>query len=224
MVSIEPAEHIDISEQFYVLPILEAEQAWLASGYTTRLLRVASIPIEDDPLSQGPGREELLQDYRVGIVFAIDTTSSMGPYIERTREAVRRIYQQIEGSGIADRVSFGMVGYRDNVEVAPELDYVSQVFAPLEPHQDPRRFLDQIDFMSAAPVSSRGFNEDAMAGRDDGHEHAGMAGLRRPLHHPDHRCRAAPWPATPSPPPAWDRARSTRWPSRTASPSSACTC
>ena len=164
VVSIEPAEHIDISEQFYVLPILEAEQAWLASGYTTRLLRVASIPLEDDPLSQGPGREELLQDYRVGIVFAIDTTSSMGPYIERTREAVRRIYDQIEGSGIADRVSFGMVGYRDNVEVAPELDYVSQVFAPLEPHQDPRRFLDQIDFMSAAPVSSRGFNEDAMAG------------------------------------------------------------
>ena len=165
VVSIEPAEHIDINEQFYVLPILEAEQVWLASGYTTRLLEVASIPLNVDPLSQGrPTEVDLLRDYDVGIVFVIDTTSSMGPFIDRTREAVRRIYRQIEGSPIADRVSFGLVGFRDNVEAAPELGYVTEVYAPLVAGRGAEAFLDRIDAMAAAPTSSVGFNEDSLAG------------------------------------------------------------
>ncbi len=164
VISIEPAEHIDITRQFYILPILDAEETWLSSGFSTRVLEVASIPLETDPMNQMPSRDELLRDYTVGIVFVIDTTNSMGPYIERTREAVRRIYRQIEGSPIADRVSFGMIGFRDNTDVAPELEYLTRVFAPLEPNQDPTTFLRQIESMRAAEVSSRGFNEDTMAG------------------------------------------------------------
>jgi hypothetical protein len=164
VVSIEPAEHIDITEQFYVLPILEAQQTWLASGFTTRVLEVASIPLETDPLNQMPGRDELLRDFTVGIVFVIDTTNSMGPYIDRTREAIRRIYDQIGGSEIARRVSFGMVGYRDSIRDFADLEYDTRVFAPLEANQDPGRFLRQIDAMRPASISSRGFNEDAMAG------------------------------------------------------------
>lgn len=164
VISIEPAEHIDITEQFYILPILQAEETWLASGFTTRVLEVASVPLEEDPLNQMPDREDLLRDFRVGIVFVIDTTNSMGPYINRTRDAVRRIYQQIEGSPIADRVSFGMVGYRDDVECRPELEYLTRIFAPLEYGQSPSVLLEQIDAMAPSTVSSCGFNEDAMAG------------------------------------------------------------
>lgn len=164
VISIEPAEHIDITEQFYVLPILQAEQTWLASGFTTRVLEVASIPLETDPLNQMPSREDLLRDFTVGIVFVIDTTNSMGPYIDRTRQAIRRIYDRIEGSEIAERVSFGMIGYRDSVRDFAELEYDTRVFAPVEANQDPARFLTQISAMQPAGISSRGFNEDAMAG------------------------------------------------------------
>ena len=167
VVSIEPAEHIDITDQFYVLPILEAEETWLASGFTTRLLRVASVPLESDVADQMPSREDLLRDFRVGIVFVIDTTNSMQPYIERTRQAVRQIYDQIAGSDIADRVSFGMVGFRDSIEAAPNLGYVTQIFSPIEAGQDPNGFLTEINAVAAADVSSRGFNEDSMAGLYD---------------------------------------------------------
>ncbi|MCB9960311.1 MAG: VWA domain-containing protein [Rhodospirillaceae bacterium] len=165
VISIEPAEHVDINEQFYVLPILEAERVWLASGYTTRLLEVASVPLNADPLNQGtPSAEDLLRDFRVGIVFVIDTTSSMGPYIDRTREAVRRIYQQIEGSPVADRVSFGLVGFRDNISAVPELEYDTRVFAPLTPSASGRTLLAQLDQIRPATISSLGFDEDALAG------------------------------------------------------------
>ena len=164
VISIEPAEHIDITDQFYVLPILQAEQTWLASGFTTRVLEIASIPLEADPLNQMPGRDDLLRDYRVGIVFVIDTTNSMGPYIDRTRQAIRRIYDQIGGSPIAERVSFGMVGFRDSVDGLAELEYPTRIYASLETNQDPARFLTRINAMQASVISSRGFNEDSMAG------------------------------------------------------------
>ena len=173
VVSIEPAEHIEITEQFYVLPILQAEQAWLASGFTTRVLEIASIPLETNPLNQMPGPDELLRDYRVGIVFVIDTTSSMGPYIDRTRQAVRQIYDEIGGSAIAEHVSFGMVGFRDNVDGLAELEYPTRVYASLEAGQDPARFLTRINAMQASAISSRGFNEDSMAGL---HEAINLAG------------------------------------------------
>ena len=164
VISIEPAEHIDISRQFYLLPILEADTAWLASGFTTRVLRVASIPLQANTVVRGPTPEEILRDFRVGIVFVIDTTISMGPYIDRMREAVRRVYERIGDSEIAERVSFGVVGYRDNVALRPELQYLSRVFAPLERDQDPGRLLNDINAIQPAAVSSRGWTEDAMAG------------------------------------------------------------
>ena len=164
VVSIEPAEHIDISRQFYLLPILQAETAWMESGFTTRVLRIASIPLQANTVVRGPAPEEVLRDFRVGIVFVIDTTISMGPYIDRMREAVRRVYERIGDSEIAERVSFGVVGYRDNLEERPELQYLTRVFAPLERDQDPARLLNDINAIQPAAVSSVGWTEDALAG------------------------------------------------------------
>ncbi len=165
VISIEPAEHIDITQQFYLLPILEAESAWLASGFRSRILEVASVPLNSSPMvSDGPSPEEALRDFKVGIVFVIDTTISMGPFIERTREAVQRISARVGDSEIADRVSFGMVAYRDNIEIAPELEYTTRVYAPLQLDQPVDAFLSEIGDVGPAEVSSRGFNEDAIAG------------------------------------------------------------
>lgn len=165
VISIEPAEYIDITQQFYLLPILEAESAWLASGFTSRILEVASVPLNSSPMiSDVPSQEDALADFKVGIVFVIDTTISMGPYIDRTREAVRRISARIGDSDIADRVSFGMVAFRDNIEIAPELEYTTRVYAPLRVDQPVEAFLTQIGDVGPAEASSRGFNEDAIAG------------------------------------------------------------
>ena len=170
VIAIEPETPPDLSEQFYLLPILDAEEVYLDSGYDTRLLHVASIPLDADPADDPRSAltyEEALAAFEVGIVFVIDTTTSMGPFIERTQEAVRRVYERIGDSEIADRVSFSLIGFRDNVQLRPELEYVSEVFVPLESGQSTDVFLEAIARMTAADVSSAGFNEDAMAGLRD---------------------------------------------------------
>jgi hypothetical protein len=86
----------------------------------------------------------------------------MGPYIDRTREVVRDVYEQLDAAGLADRVSYGLVGYRDSTKAVPALGYVSRIFADLTSSGE--SFLSGVQNLQAANVSSEGFNEDAYAG------------------------------------------------------------
>lgn len=168
----EPETYVDPNRQFYLLPILGFQEADLESGHTAMLLNVAAVTLQagDQDLlasdmapaqSAAPARPA---DYRAGIVFVIDTTTSMGPYIDRTRAAVRRIYDRLKGSPLGGALSFGLVAFRDNVEAAPGLDYVSRVAATLKDGRDPAAFLSKVARVEEAKVSSKGFNEDAFAG------------------------------------------------------------
>lgn len=149
VIAVQPDGFIDIRRNFYLVPILSHEDV-LVGDYQARLLEVASVPLDyPDP-------------YRAGIVFVIDTTVSMQPYIEQTREIMRGIYEQIENAGLSERVSYGLVGFRDNTDVAPGLEYVSRVFADLTGSGE--EFLSQVASVSAATASSQGFNEDPYAG------------------------------------------------------------
>jgi len=150
--ALQPEGFIDIRRNFYLVPILSHEDV-LAGDYQARLLEVASVPLRfsaaDDP-------------YRAGIVFVIDTTVSMQPYIERTRELVRDVYEKIAEAGVTDRVSYGLVAFRDNVSAAPGLGYLTRVYSELT--DDPQTFLSQVAGVRATTVSSRDFNEDPYAG------------------------------------------------------------
>lgn len=149
VVAIQPDGFVDIRRNFYLVPILNHEDV-LVGDYQARLLEVASVPLDyPDP-------------YRAGIVFVIDTTVSMQPYIEQTREIMRDIYEQIDSAGLSERVSYGLVGFRDNTGAAPGLGYVSRVFADLTGSGE--EFLQQVAGVSAATASSQGFNEDPYAG------------------------------------------------------------
>lgn len=152
--AVQPDTFIDIRRNFYLVPILRHEDVF-AGNYQTRLLEVASVPL-NLPEGQDP--------YRAGIVFVIDTTVSMQPYIEQTREIMRGVYAQIEAAGLSNRVAYGLVGFRDNTTAVPGLEYVSRVFADLT--GSGTEFLSQVGSVRAATVSSQGFNEDAYAGID----------------------------------------------------------
>ncbi|MDZ4729515.1 MAG: vWA domain-containing protein [Xanthomonadales bacterium] len=154
VIAIQPAEFIDIRRNFYLVPILEHEDVLIGSEQG-RLLHVASVPLQDPKAAQS---------YRAGIVFVIDTTVSMGPYIERTRDTMQRVYQAIDSSGLSDKVSFGLVGYRDNNQAAPGLEYLSKVFVDLDQGVSGETFLANIANLRPATASSQGFNEDAYAG------------------------------------------------------------
>jgi hypothetical protein len=150
--AIQPDGFIDIRRNFYLVPILSHEDV-LVGDNPARLLQVASVPLRS-AAAENP--------YGAGIVFVIDTTKSMQPYIERTRVAVRRVYEQLEAEGLEGRVSYGLVGYRDSTQAVPALGYVSRLFADLTASGE--RFMREVRNVQAANVSSEGFDEDAYAG------------------------------------------------------------
>lgn len=172
VISIEPENHIDIQKQFYLLPILQSDEIYSASGHTARLLEVASVTSDEAeelvaaPAKAVPGKESetLLRSFKAAVVFVIDSTISMGPYIERTKESVRRIYSQVEEAKLLDRVKFGLIAYRSNVEAAPELQYVAREFADPSEVKGGKDFLNRVKDLQRAAVSSAAFDEDAYAG------------------------------------------------------------
>lgn len=155
VVAIQPDRHVDIRRNFYLIPILSHEDV-LVSGQQARLLRVATVPLQDTAA--------IIDAYRTGIVFVIDSTVSMRPYIDATRDVMERVYRSIDTAELADHVSYGLVAFRDSTTAAPGLDYVTRTFADLEAGRSGEAFLASVDRVKSAAVSSEGFNEDAYAG------------------------------------------------------------
>jgi serine/threonine-protein kinase PpkA len=153
IIAMEPPEEAVSRQRFYLMPIFQTVE--LFEG--VKFLEVASI----DPGSwELPGNSEL----RTGIVFVIDTTISMKPYIERTREAVRRIYDAIENSGQSDKVAFGLVAFSSSTAKTPGLEYVSKVISDLKDGRERLAFETALADTREAEVSTHSFNEDAFAG------------------------------------------------------------
>ena len=153
IVAMEPPEEAVSRQRFYLMPIFQTVE--LFEG--VKFLEVASI---DPGTWELPGNSEL----RTGIVFVIDTTISMKPYIDRTREAVRRIYDAIENSGLSDKVAFGLVAFRSSVEKTPGVEYVSKVISDLKDGRERAAFEAALANTREAEVSTHSFNEDAFAG------------------------------------------------------------
>jgi serine/threonine-protein kinase PpkA len=88
----------------------------------------------------------------------------MQPYIDQVRDVIAELQNQIAKRGELDNVSFGLVGFRNNVSQTPGLEYVSKTLITLDQGRDPKRFLELASKVKATHVSSHSFNEDAFAG------------------------------------------------------------
>ena len=153
ILAMEPQQEAVSRQRFYLMPIFQTVE--LFEG--VKFLEVASI----DPGSwELPGNPQL----RTAIVFVIDTTISMKPYIERITEAVRRIYDAIEKSSLSDKVGFGLVAFRSSVEKTPSLEYVSKVISDIKDGTQRMAFEQALAGVEEAKVSTHSFNEDAFAG------------------------------------------------------------
>ncbi len=164
VIAIQPEAHLEIRDNFYLVPIIQHEDVYLGNEQA-RLLEIASVPLADpnaaaELATAGSGS----RSYRSGIHFVIDSTQSMGPYIDRTREAVEKVYSAIEKQGLTNQVSFGLTAYRDNIDQVPELEYLTRRYVSLQKGTDVKQFLQGVNSLSPAEVSSRDFREDAYAG------------------------------------------------------------
>lgn len=162
VIAIQPEAHIDIRNNFYLVPIKQHEDVYLGNEQA-RLLEIASVPLQ--PASDNtPVKPSKSRQYRSGIHFVIDSTVSMGPYIDRTREAVRKVYNTIAKQGLNNQVNFGLTAFRDNLEQVPQLDYLTRTYANLEQGADEERFFSLVNTLEPSTVSSRDYREDAYAG------------------------------------------------------------
>ncbi len=166
VVALEPGDSAVPQDSFYLLPIFASRESFDASGQPVQLLDVASIDPGDAPQTRGEGGVPAAggDSFRTGIVLVVDTSVSMQPYIDRVNRVVQGLQEQIASRGDLDSVSFGLVGFRSNIEKTPGLEYVAQTLVTLEEGRDPRRFAELASQVRATDVSSHSFNEDAFAG------------------------------------------------------------
>ncbi|OCG20340.1 vWA domain-containing protein [Gilliamella sp. App4-10] len=173
VVAQEPKEFVDFKSNFYLLPILQGEEVMNGQGFYERVLEVASVSKQESLIknSTKPTNTQTTDDsanqvapFKAAIVFVIDSTISMDPYISRTKEAVTRVYQHIEKENLQNQVKFGLVSFRSSLKASDKLEFVSKIFA------DPNKVKDKEDFkqlsssLKQASVSTSYFAEDSYAG------------------------------------------------------------
>ncbi len=175
IVAIEPELTVDSVERPYLMPILDFTrtvtethgevtilQLAALNRESTETRREASRPVGHDHVSLAPDARE----FKVGVAFVVDTTRSMGPYIDLAQDFVRNISGGLAARGLQDRFDFALVGFRDNTEAAANVGYLHQVFRDFgRPPESTTLFAD-IEQMQPAAAPTRNWREDAFAGID----------------------------------------------------------
>ncbi len=169
----EPEYFVDLQKEFYLLPVLSGEEVMTEEGFRTRILNVASVSKAEatssnaGTTSNGANPQAVtsqLKEFSAAVVFVIDSTISMDPYIQRTRDAIGKVYAQIEKENLGKQVKFGLVAFRSSTDAVPGLEYVSKMYADPNSVKDGADFLTKVADLKQAKVSSSSFDEDAYAG------------------------------------------------------------
>lgn len=166
VVAVEPAEYVNIREDLYLMPILDFIEDVHPTNYEELLLmKVASVPKQETPAPAAPAPDS--SAFNVGIVFVLDTTKSMDPYIDRTHRVLERTVERLRGTEVGEHVNFGLIGFRDDEDRVPGIEYRTKTLLPLERRADQTEVLRAIAATTAAQASTIGFNEDSLAGVED---------------------------------------------------------
>ncbi len=182
VISIEPEEYVDYQQNFYLLPILNSVESMYPDGSYVYKHEIASITAPDaqnvttaqsaptqavaQPAAPGPAQspEAALVGFKSAVVFVIDSSISMQPYIDRTKQAINSIYRSIEDSHLGDSVNFGIVSFRADVRKVPGLEYTAKMYLRPGDATDAASFNQKVASLEQAAVSSAQFDEDAYAG------------------------------------------------------------
>ena len=163
VIAMEPSDREGaVSRQrFYLMPVLNMDSQF----DVTKLVEVASIdPGSDAANAADPRGGESPPELRTGVAFVIDTTISMGPYIEQTLKLIRGIYDQLEKSPNGDKVAFAVLAYRNSVKATPGLEYDTKVISDFKTFKERKSLEDSLAAVREATKSSHSFDEDSLGG------------------------------------------------------------
>lgn len=158
VIAVEDVNSAIPQDRFYLMPIFEYSTEY--DHYNFRMLKIGSI---------NPGKAENKQSiapasFKAGMAFIVDTTISMGPYIEQTKAFINETYSQLEKQPLADRLALGVVAYRNNPAHNSKLEYVSKVISDFTPATSRQKLESQLSSLNEAVASTHSYNEDAFAG------------------------------------------------------------
>ncbi len=166
IVATEPiASSVDL-DRFYLMPILEMQEPYEG----TKFLRVASIDPGQVAGSQyhqgkaGTAADPTKKAPRTGIAIVMDTTVSMQPYIEQSRQLIKTIYDRLQREKLTDHVGFAFVAFRNSTAAVPELEYTSTVVSDFVTASRRSELEQNLAKVREAKVSTHSFNEDSLAG------------------------------------------------------------
>ncbi len=165
VIAAEPANWVDPSKQFYLLPILEATTS-VVKGFRVRWVKVASVTRESTGAPAADSNADAIAGYTSAITFVIDATSSMQPYIDATRKAMEEVLRQVDEAKLGDRVRFGLVAFQDDPAKTRGMQYLAKVFADPATAGTRDAFLAAMRQVQATTSSTRAFAEDSYAGLD----------------------------------------------------------
>lgn len=174
VISIEPEEYVDYQQNFYLLPILNSVESMYTDGSYVYKHEIASITAPEAknvttaqgaaPSKKSAPGEPALVGFKSAVVFVIDSSISMQPYIDRTKKAINSIYQSIEASNLGSSVNFGIVSFRADTRKVPGLEYTAKMYLRPGEATDAASFNQKVAALEQATVSSAQFDEDAYAG------------------------------------------------------------
>ena len=152
-------------KRFYLMPI----KAMTDPFEGTKFLKVASIDPgsgkKDGDSDADKGKGDAKPDtMRTGIVFVIDTTISMKPYIDQSLKVIRSAFDNIEREKLGESVGFAVIAFRSSVANNPKVGYVTQRVSDFTTLKDRRKLEDALAKVEEATASTHSFDEDSMAG------------------------------------------------------------
>ncbi len=185
LISREPKRFVAIEQKFYMLPVIDFESVDLFDQETRYLQLAAAVPVQAGDTRNArseEGQSDTLQDSAFiaetgltetiegtsakdllfDVKFVMDMTGSMGPYIDRTKEAVSKVAQTVVRDNPEAKVRFGLVGYRDDLRINPALEFVAKNFTSEMVEAD--KFVEIISNAKATEVSSEDYQEEVFAG------------------------------------------------------------
>ncbi|SPJ26198.1 hypothetical protein [Palleronia abyssalis] len=175
VVAIEPRLVVDSVERPYLMPVLDYRLTNTATHGDVAILQLAALNRDSsdvrDAGTQPVGQDRITveadaRDFRVGVAFVIDTTRSMGPYIDKAKTFVRSVSDGLASRGLSDRFDFALVGFRDNVEAASDVEYLRTIYRDFGGGVGDQTLFADVARMVPAAASTANWREDAFAGID----------------------------------------------------------
>lgn len=184
VVAMEPKRWVDPRTQFYLMPVLEAVNLEVDSFYATLVKMAAATAAgrgSSNMRTNVEARKEALvsaesgdavqkiKEQKIDIVYVMDMTKSMGPFIESTLKIIldinAAITQKMAGSqDLGSALRFGLWGYRDS-ETIQGIEFNTRNFTP--DLQEVEAFGKTLGTVREANVGSDGFEEDVFGGVND---------------------------------------------------------